>query len=1214
MYIKELFVKPIDRSINGVIKADQSDDASVWQELDEYVITKELDKHLRGFFNAYLKAIDEPNDPNVSGKVGVWVSGFFGSGKSHFIKILSYLLENRAVTHDGQSRRAMDFFQEKIEDTFFNSDIKRAISQSTDVILFNIDSKADGKSGRDAILKVFLNVFNEKIGYSSYHPHIAHMERYLDRLGKYELFKQTYAEETGASWVDKRQWYTFKPAALSKALSVALNETITDGQAWLKRFEGDFSLSVENLALWVKEYLDSKGSQQRLIFLVDEIGQFIGKDTHLMLSLQTIVENLGTVCHGRAWVVVTSQEDIDAVVGEELRAEKAQDFSKIQGRFKTRLSLSSGNVDEVIQKRLLHKTEAAESELRQIYLDKADILKHQLSFTNVGMTFHTYSDASNFAAVYPFAPYQFQLVQKVFESVRKAGATGLHLARGERSMLDAFQSAALSIADQSSGVLVPLYRFYPSIEGFLEGIVKSTIDNAETNIGLEMPFDSQLLKTLFLIRYVDEVKGNVDNLVTLFIEEIDAPRLDLRQKIEASLQRLEKQTLISRNGDDFLFLTNAERDIGREIKEVDVSSIDEAKTLGEFLFDYVLNGRTKHRYPANKKDFGMTRLCDLHPYGSRVDGDVVVSVITPLSEDYEKYKEAKCILESSSDDGKVVIRLDNDKTLIRELRAYIQTSKYTARKLDGTTPHATTKILNDRLDENRERRGRLQVLIDRLLREAAVFASGQKLNLKASSALTMLDESVNYLIKNSFPKLGFIEHLSANPDAEIRALCNAPINHTLSLEGGSGLANLKALTEVSRHVELLIQAKRVITIHSLIEERLNPIPYGWPAEESLLLIVRLVMMGELSLVMDNDTLSPDKIYAAVATPSKWRRIEIKKRQSIDKGILQKTRLLVKNVFGELAPDGEDGLFEFIKQQLRDWQQQLQGWKPLSETGRYPARALIVDMLGVINKYIGIADSFALINLFHQEANDWQDLSDHYHDLSHFFDKQRSTWERLHNQMNVFSTNRQELEKHEQAQSALNRMQFIVSHESPYNLIREVDGLIQIVTTVNQQLIAERQQHGLERIDAHIHKVQEELARVAATPEFSNKMLYPLQQLRKQVEQDKSIAHIYQAQSQARDKADAAIDLIEQEQERVSKAQKEAARVVKPVVDALEDTKQPYHQANVTVTETKKRRVVQPKELVSKSYLESQQDVDEFLQKLRTTLEAAITQNERVEIR
>ena len=258
-----------------------------------------------------------------------------------------------------------------------------------------------------------------------------------------------------------------------------------------------------------------------------------------MLNLQTITEDLGTVCGGRAWIVVTSQEDIEAVIGE-MRKKKENDFSKIQGRFKTRLSLSSANVDEVIQSRLLAKLPDVTDDLKRLYKDKGDILKNQLTFKDCGMTFKNFKDADDFVKNYPFAPYQFQLVQRVFESIRKAGATGLHLSRGERSVLDAFQSAAKQVAHQEVGVLVPLYRFYPSIESFLDTAVKRTIDQAKDNASLESPFDVQLLEVLFLIRYVEEVKGNVDNLVTLCMEQIDADRLKLRQKIEESLLRLER--------------------------------------------------------------------------------------------------------------------------------------------------------------------------------------------------------------------------------------------------------------------------------------------------------------------------------------------------------------------------------------------------------------------------------------------------------------------------------------------------------------------------------------------------------------------------------------------------------------------------------------------------------------------------------------------------
>ena len=177
MKILNLFERDIFRPINGVVKADQLDEFSVWQELDEFVVTKELDQHLRNFFSAYGDAIKQPNDPDVAGKIGIWVSGFFGSGKSHFIKVLSYLLRNRTHTHDGQRKQAVEFFESKIKDAMLFGDIKRAVASNTDVILFNIDSKADHRSGRDAILAVFLKVLNEMQGYSGDHPHIRCAER-----------------------------------------------------------------------------------------------------------------------------------------------------------------------------------------------------------------------------------------------------------------------------------------------------------------------------------------------------------------------------------------------------------------------------------------------------------------------------------------------------------------------------------------------------------------------------------------------------------------------------------------------------------------------------------------------------------------------------------------------------------------------------------------------------------------------------------------------------------------------------------------------------------------------------------------------------------------------------------------------------------------------------------------------------------------------------
>jgi len=429
MLIKNLFERDIFRPINGVVKADQLDDHSVWQELDEFVMTRELDQHFRKFISWYLEAVDQEKNPDPTGKMGIWISGFFGSGKSHFLKVLSYLLQNHTHTNNGQSRQAIEFFESKVKDAILFGDIKRAVVANTDVILFNIDSKADHRTGRDLILRVFLKVLNELQGYSGDHPHIAHMERYLESKGKLKAFQTAYEKHTGLNWVQERDAYQFNRDEVVKALSETLGQSQSAAEKWIDGAEDNFSMSVENFCKWVKEYLDFKGPQHRIVFLVDEVGQFIGTDSHLMLNLQTITEELGTICRRRAWVVVTSQEDMDTVLGDMSKTKK-QDFSKIQGRFYPPLSLSSANADEVIQSRLLAKVPEVKADLETEFKLKGDILKSQLTFKNCGMTFRQFKDCEDFVKNYPFAPYQFQLIQKIFESIRKAGVCTWPVANG----------------------------------------------------------------------------------------------------------------------------------------------------------------------------------------------------------------------------------------------------------------------------------------------------------------------------------------------------------------------------------------------------------------------------------------------------------------------------------------------------------------------------------------------------------------------------------------------------------------------------------------------------------------------------------------------------------------------------------------------------------------------------------------------------------------
>lgn len=1197
MLIKNLFARDIFRPINGVVKADQLDDSSVWQELDEFVITKELDQHFRKFMSWYVESVDQGKSPDPGGKMGIWISGFFGSGKSHFLKVLSYLLRNRTHTNDGQSKQAVEFFESKVKDAMLFGDIKRAVIADTDVILFNIDSKAGHGSGtgRDLILQVFLKVLNELQGYSGDHPHIAHMERYLDSKGKLKAFQAAFEKHTGVEWLKERDAYQFNQDGVVKALSEVLGQSQSASEKWIDGAEDNFSVSIENFCKWVKEYLDSKGPKHRIVFLVDEVGQFIGTDSHLMLNLQTITEELGTICKRRAWIVVTSQEDMDTVLGDMSKTKK-QDFSKIQGRFFPPLSLSSANVDEVIQSRLLEKRPEVRPELEDVFKKKGDILKSQLSFKDCGMTFKQFKDGEDFVKNYPFAPYQFQLIQRIFEAIRKAGATGMHLARGERSMLDAFQSAGKAVSNCEVEILVPLYEFYPSIESFLDTSVKKTIDQAKSNTSLE-PFDIHLLQVLFLIRYVDEMKGNVDNLVTLCLDQIDGDRLALRRRIEQSLGRLEKETLISRSGDIYFFLTNEERDINKEIKQVDLTSGEEAKLQGEIIFNDVLKEQRKHRFSGNKVDFEFNRRCDHFPVGNQKDNVLSVTVITPLADDYEEFDKTKAMFESTFDNGCIVIRLGNDESLGRELRTYLQTDNYVRRKNDGTLTESTKRILRDVAHENSKRRERLTTLLSDMFCAADFFVASQALAVKGTTPTAVLDQALEYLIQNTFSKMSYLKNPSADPLAEAKAVLSSNDIGKENVLFQKGENNPEALEEIRNYLQLCSLKSQQVVLHEMLEKRYSLRPYGWSDDQVLLLLARLAVMGEISFIMNGAAIPTNKIYESIIVPANRRKITIRKRETTDPKAIQNARSLGNELFAEMGPDGEDPLTTFLQARLRSWQSSLNSYKQLAETGDYPGKDEITQGLTLINPLLGDSESKKFIERFNMLKNDLLDLADEFHNLEHFYDHQKPTWEKLRKAYNAFQLNRLELEKDGKAGPALIRMHEILVAKNPYGLIKEAESLINTVSDVNSSLLTDRRQQAISKIDTHIATLNKDIADAQADASLKTSCIKPLEDLREQVLKQPSLAHITQAESEAVKELDSAIHRLEE-------------FVQKRNEDGQTDTVDSHKFKPVVKTQ----RVIKPSDLVKSTYLETTDDVNGFLDALRQELLQAIANNERIQIR
>ena len=1102
--ISQLFERPIDRSINGVIKADQLDRASQWQELDEYVVTEEIRKYLSKFLAAYL-------DPNASGN-GVWVSGFFGSGKSHFIKILSYLIKNIEVGDGDQTRRAIDFFDGKFKDPMVQANIRRLASIPAEVILFNVDSRAKSNVS-SPILDVFLRVFNESVGYCEEHPHIAHLEREIDRRGKLAEFHQAFAEASKSTWEAERGSYLFFENELHEALSTVLGAPVTEAAAWVDRFTTEFDPTPQNFAGWVRDYLDFKGGNHRIVFVADEMGAFIGKNGKMMLNLQTITENLGTKCSGRAMVVVTSQANIDVIVGD-MPASDRHDFSKIQARFPVRPSLSGTHAGEVIRVRLLSKRDEAVDPLADLYASVGENMRHHLQFREAGFTYDTYADAADFVASYPFVPYQFQLVQKIFDASRKHGAVGSHLAQGERSMLDAFQTAARAVSGMSLGHLAPLHYCYDTIEGFLEDRVRKAINGVKNNSSL-MEFDLNVIKTLFLIRYVDEMPGNVDNLIVMLTTSVDIVRSELRTRIEKSLARLERETLVSRDNDVWFFLTNEEQDVAREIKLIDLAPGSDINHLKNVIFEDVLTSLKSGKF--EDRDYGVTydvdRMVDERSYKSAPDGAVKFDVVSPAS--FDGSFAAKYHRNGVSDeDGVIIMMPEDDKGLFAEITAYLQVSQFAKLKMDGKESETVRRIVRERQSENEHRSKRIASKVKELLEASYYLAYSERQLLKSKNAGEMAIEALVAYAKSAFKSRSLVDRPSADPMKDISRVLEHQDESLFGKDGDEGpQMNAEALHCIVAFVEDQAHRSTVCDVSGIVK-RFADKPYGWDNNQSAYLVAVLSASGRVDVWSGHEVLDGVKLASSLKSPREWDRLTVKPRKVADPNLLTKVRDLHKEIFGTAIVGDEDAVRAAIRSGSTMRVQKLTDWKRDIEAQGYPGAGLVRSGLEIFQPFVGQISNSALLTDFNSAGENLLAFKLKYKSLENFFANQRSIWDDMTALKAEARENEFELRKSESANGALTRIGNIFALEHPYQEIANAKRDVESVRLVLDKLAEDRREGVLAVIDKEIAALKGDIATSGAPGDISNACLTPLQNLRKVVESSSNIPFIHKSQSDA----------------------------------------------------------------------------------------------------
>ena len=1167
MIIRDMFADDINRKINGVIKVDQAADDVIEQELNEYVITKELKKHFITFFNYYSDALDEP-----TADTGVWISGFFGSGKSHFLKMLSYLLENKEV----KGIHSVERFRRKFEDdpaTYMLID--RSTKVQTETILFNIDIEGSINKDKTAVLRVFAKTFYNHLGFFGENLKVAKLEQYIDQQGKTTEFRRVFEEKKGMPWMDSRKAFAFNGKYIIPTLVEVLDMSEEDAKAWFND-KSATEFSIAQLVEDIKDYLNTKPNNFRLLFMVDEVGQYVGTDTDMLLNLQSLVEKIGSECGGKVWVVCTGQEAIDEIIKV-----RADEFSRIQARFKTRLSLSSSSVDEVIQKRILKKNNEAESKLEAVYEKNDSVLRNLFSFTDSILDIKGYSGSREFAVNFPFVPYQFIIMQKVFAEIRKHGNSGKHLSGGERSMLSGFQEATQKIQDKDEYALVPFFRFYDTVHTFLDSSIRRVIERcqkaADNSDGIEAQ-DVDVLKLLYLIRYIDDIPANLDNIVILMADDIRMDKITMRETVRECLNRLMSQNYIGRTGEVYNFLTDEEQDIQREIKNTPVDTASIVDRIGQMIFGDIF---TTKKYRYGKYDFSFDQMVDGITVGN-VTGGMRLRFLTVATDNTEK-SELRLMTDSK---GKEAIVVLSDTPYYESLESAMKIRKYVKQRNVNQLPKSVQDIIRDQQEEATKYEQTAMEDLVKAIESAQFYVDGEHIELKGGNAKGKIEQALEYLVSHVYSDLSLIEK-NVDTDADVIAILTGAENIMPGMEPNRGAA-----AKIEEYLEMQAM-KNLPTSMADIQSRYSAIPYGWKEIDIAAVVARLIYDQKVTIKYAGSTIQPDnpKLPDMLRKKSEIGKTSISKRQMITATKMRAVKELLREYFDVMdVPDDEDGLVAFVVQKFTELKDHYVELKGRYEGHKYPDQSLVAASIEQMDRVLSQRkDNIALIDAILKEEDNLFDNKEKMQRVEGFFKNQVQVFDAAVKMEDDLRNDLHYLSKETEANDALNQIRLItVVENDPKNIYRkipELNGLMEKVREGHGRLLDSKRAELLEIVRqcmAEVHTLSDgnvdcaELVRKADTY---------FDQQKKKISELQSLALLDGLVPQIWSYKDDICDRIET-----------AKQPPKPAPKKQPDT--PAKPAPKKVIKNVYRQMAFPAKT-----LESQEDIDAYVERMRSYLTA-----------
>ncbi len=746
--VRDVIARDLRKKIEPVVKV--YDREHLAEDLHQFVITDSLARELRKFFDAFTESLRSRIRGGKGGDgMAVWLWGFFGCGKSHVAKVLGHLLENAVVEPDS-NRRAIDLFNLHLDDPTLpgSVDLKASLAEIRNhawckTIPFEIKSKLD-QANPDSVTEICLRTFYESIGLAST-VWLARLERKLKAEGQYDAFMSAYREQNGRGWISDRTEHGFYLDEITTALASVLGRSLESAREMIATYQRDHArVSPEIFARELTDYLNTvaaevKPREPHLVFVVDEMGQFIGDSGDRIEELRAIVEQAGVQSRGRIWFICTSQEALDQVVDR--TGLKLSALGKLDARFSTKIPLTSEDVRRVVQDRLLRKNEITLPELHRLYDAKEGPIADLCSL-GIGRILCTL-DRKSFAAAYPFLPYSIPLLQELFNAMR-----GFKLSGAERSMIGLAQGTVQSLAGRPLGVLASIDLVFDHISDelgsndYLGTTGIRLIRESDSRVPDTPVPPSRVLKALWLISRVVWIPRAPEVLAKLLAETIDVDLGTLRRHIQETLERLQKTGLVGRDEatGQYRYLSEKERGIEEDIvafiQDLGAGIGVAKRRAADLLKERVL---TRAKWGDFKVLLGKSGII---PFSLSLDdeaitsnGEITVRVSSPLTS--PKLEEIEQENMARGTKGRVIWWVAaEDKTLVEKLKRLEALYKVPDKpKWRNDRNDETVRVMKEKEKERAALETHVAALLETCLKRGRIFYSGDMADLDGSKDL-----------------------------------------------------------------------------------------------------------------------------------------------------------------------------------------------------------------------------------------------------------------------------------------------------------------------------------------------------------------------------------------------------------------------------------------------------------------------------------------------